>query len=177
VACGLSNSQHLYKYSSGKLSKFTKDMQDFIVTPAEYLEGIVFDFAQIIEHQVSDTAPPAEFLFHKEFQDGSDSLFDSPLFSTLPSPFDMPISPPPSPMEKKKRVKQPKTSIYECHQCPKVFSRAYALTSHATTHTTIQPYSCFHCAQVGKETRFKRCWDWKRHEKKCSNQKRRRGTF
>jgi hypothetical protein len=83
--------------------------------------------------------------------------------ASLPS---WPVSPPsstPSPSENSKQSSQ----VFECKKCSKVFTRYYALVSHMTCHTLEKKYSCPKCAQAGKETRFKRAWDWKRHLKTC----------
>jgi hypothetical protein len=163
--------EFLYKYNPFQLIPTFKNMQEFTVTPSEYLQAIVFDFANIVEYEVSDSAPPADFLAEMALLD-NDTLFKFPS-SDSPVPTFKPVSPPCSPKEQM----MGKKSFYECNECPKVFSRSYALVSHMTKHTSTQPYSCTHCALAGKEIRFKRTWDCKRHEKKCSNRKERRGTF
>lgn len=148
-----------------------------LVTPAEFLQSIVFDFAFVVPFDVSSASPPLEWISSVSLRDESpkSSLFafgdmESTITSLGKSDVSAKnsglISPPPTPVGKAKK------KLYECSECPKVFTRAYALSSHMTIHSDEQPYTCSLCP-----TRFKRIWDMNRHEKKCANRKARRGTF
>ncbi|POS83516.1 hypothetical protein EPUL_004812 [Erysiphe pulchra] len=58
-------------------------------------------------------------------------------------------------------------ATYQCHLCPKKFTRAYNLRSHLRTHTNERPYICSQCTKA-----FARQHDRKRHESLHSGEKR-----
>ncbi|RKF61234.1 C2H2 finger domain transcription factor crzA [Erysiphe neolycopersici] len=58
-------------------------------------------------------------------------------------------------------------ATYQCHLCPKKFTRAYNLRSHLRTHTNERPYICSKCTKA-----FARQHDRKRHESLHSGEKR-----
>ncbi|PSK34583.1 hypothetical protein B9Z65_8909 [Elsinoe australis] len=63
-----------------------------------------------------------------------------------------------------KRQKHPAT--FQCHLCPKRFTRAYNLRSHLRTHTDERPFVCTVCGKA-----FARQHDRKRHEGLHSGEK------
>ena len=64
----------------------------------------------------------------------------------------------PSAPEREKRV-QIHPGTFQCHLCPKKFTRAYNLRSHLRTHTDERPFVCNICFKA-----FARQHDRKRHE-------------
>ncbi|KAI6244775.1 C2H2 finger domain transcription factor crzA [Erysiphe necator] len=58
-------------------------------------------------------------------------------------------------------------ATYQCHLCPKKFTRAYNLRSHLRTHTNERPFICSKCTKA-----FARQHDRKRHESLHSGEKR-----
>ncbi|KAE8142005.1 hypothetical protein BDV38DRAFT_177154 [Aspergillus pseudotamarii] len=69
-----------------------------------------------------------------------------------------------SPNDSKRVQKHPAT--FQCHLCPKRFTRAYNLRSHLRTHTDERPFVCTVCGKA-----FARQHDRKRHEGLHSGEK------
>jgi hypothetical protein len=69
-----------------------------------------------------------------------------------------------TPNDSKRMQKHPAT--FECHLCPKRFTRAYNLRSHLRTHTDERPFVCTVCGKA-----FARQHDRKRHEGLHSGEK------
>lgn len=69
-----------------------------------------------------------------------------------------------SPSDSKRVQKHPAT--FQCHLCPKRFTRAYNLRSHLRTHTDERPFVCTVCGKA-----FARQHDRKRHEGLHSGEK------
>lgn len=69
-----------------------------------------------------------------------------------------------SPADSKRVQKHPAT--FQCHLCPKRFTRAYNLRSHLRTHTDERPFVCTVCGKA-----FARQHDRKRHEGLHSGEK------
>ncbi|KAF8430954.1 hypothetical protein BGX38DRAFT_1058559, partial [Terfezia claveryi] len=57
-------------------------------------------------------------------------------------------------------------ATFQCHLCPKKFTRAYNLRSHLRTHTDERPFVCTICGKA-----FARQHDRKRHEGLHSGEK------
>ncbi|KAL3895963.1 MAG: hypothetical protein SGCHY_004380, partial [Lobulomycetales sp.] len=141
--------------------------QDFIVSPKEFLESVVFDFALVVPHSVSSESPPLEWLSSMSLQSPTPLKFaegipdtGQPWFMNKTRASSIPngmLTPPLSPVHGLKATRPKK--LFACDQCPKVFSRAYALSSHMTSHSDERPYQCELCP-----TKFKRIWDYKRHK-------------
>lgn len=70
----------------------------------------------------------------------------------------------PSTGDSKRQQKHPAT--FQCHLCPKRFTRAYNLRSHLRTHTDERPFVCTVCNKA-----FARQHDRKRHEGLHSGEK------
>ncbi|QIW96964.1 hypothetical protein AMS68_002482 [Peltaster fructicola] len=70
----------------------------------------------------------------------------------------------PSTGDNKRQQKHPAT--FQCHLCPKRFTRAYNLRSHLRTHTDERPFVCTVCDKA-----FARQHDRKRHESLHSGEK------
>lgn len=66
--------------------------------------------------------------------------------------------------DNKRQQKHPAT--FQCHLCPKRFTRAYNLRSHLRTHTDERPFVCTVCGKA-----FARQHDRKRHEGLHSGEK------
>ena len=71
---------------------------------------------------------------------------------------------PSAPGTEKRIQKHPAT--FQCHLCPKKFTRAYNLRSHLRTHTDERPFVCSVCSKA-----FARQHDRKRHEGLHSGEK------
>lgn len=69
-----------------------------------------------------------------------------------------------APSDSKRVQKHPAT--FQCHLCPKRFTRAYNLRSHLRTHTDERPFVCTVCGKA-----FARQHDRKRHEGLHSGEK------